>query len=72
VSLIIGLVLAAFVLVFFEVILPGGILGLLAVVCIIAATWLGFSDFGLYGGGITLLASPKNSRGLNKNSDFAG
>jgi len=57
VSLIIGLVLAAFVLVFFEVILPGGILGLLAVVCIIAATWLGFSEFGLYGGGITLLVS---------------
>ena len=52
-TLILGLILAALVLVFFEVILPGGILGLLAVACIVAATWLGFADYGAAGGALT-------------------
>ncbi|HAV13130.1 MAG TPA: hypothetical protein DCX06_06540 [Opitutae bacterium] len=47
---IIGLVVAALVLVFFEVILPGGVLGVLAAVCVILATWLGFNEFGALGG----------------------
>ncbi|HKK18919.1 MAG TPA: NfeD family protein [Opitutales bacterium] len=55
--LISGLVLAALVLIFFEVILPGGILGLLALACIVAATWLGFAGYGALGGALTLLGS---------------
>ncbi|WP_269523922.1 NfeD family protein [Coraliomargarita parva] len=46
-SLIIGLILAALVLVFFEVLLPGGILGLIAAVCVIAATVYAGLDYGL-------------------------
>ena len=46
---ILGLVLAALVLVFFEVILPGGILGLLALGCVVFATWLGFDEYGALG-----------------------
>ncbi|MEN8662324.1 MAG: NfeD family protein [Lentimonas sp.] len=48
--LIIGLILAALVFVFFEVILPGGVLGVIAGICVIAATWLGFNEFGSLGG----------------------
>lgn len=55
--LILGLVAAALVLVFFEVILPGGVLGVLAFACILAATWFGFSDYGVLGGCLTLLGS---------------
>lgn len=49
-SLLFGLIVAALVLVFFEVLLPGGLLGLLAVICVIAATWIGFADYGALGG----------------------
>lgn len=49
-SAVYGLILAALVLVFFEVILPGGILGLLAVVCWGVATWLGYVEAGILGG----------------------
>lgn len=48
-SAIVGLVFAALVLVFFEVILPGGILGLLAAACWGVATWLGYLEFGIFG-----------------------
>jgi membrane-bound ClpP family serine protease len=48
--LILSLVAAALVLVFFEVILPGGLLGLMAVICVIIATWLGFDQYGAFGG----------------------
>ena len=51
------LILLALVLVFFEVILPGGLLGALAGICIIVATWLGFSDYGLLGGFIVFMGS---------------
>ena len=43
---ILGLVGAALVLVFFEVLLPGGILGLGAAGCIIAATWIAGANHG--------------------------
>lgn len=56
-SLILGLVLTALVLIFFEVILPGGILGLAAGACILAATWLGFSEYGLVGGAGVFIGS---------------
>lgn len=55
--LILGLILAALVLIFFEVILPGGILGLLAVLLIVAATWIGFADYGAYGGAMTFIGT---------------
>lgn len=54
---IIGFVLAALVLIFFEVILPGGILGILAVACIIIASWFGFADFGPVAGISVFLGS---------------
>ena len=47
---IIGFILAALVLVFFEVILPGGVLGVIAALCVIVATWLAFDEFGALGG----------------------
>lgn len=50
---IIGLILAALVLVFFEVIVPGGILGLLALLCVAAATWIGAANYGVIGGALT-------------------
>ncbi|MGB0743498.1 MAG: NfeD family protein [Opitutales bacterium] len=56
-TLILGLIFAALVLVFFEVILPGGILGLFALGCIVAATWLGFVEFGAFGGLATFFGS---------------
>lgn len=55
--LIVGLVLAALVLIFFEVILPGGILGLMALACIVGATYVGFAEYGVFGGCLTLLGS---------------
>lgn len=45
-SAILALIFAALVLVFFEVILPGGILGVIAALCIIVATWLAGAEFG--------------------------
>lgn len=45
-STILGLIIAALILVFFEVILPGGILGVVAALCVILATWLAGSEFG--------------------------
>ena len=56
-TLIFGLIVTALVLVFFEVILPGGILGLMAAACIVAAAWLGFSDFGIVGGASVFIGS---------------
>jgi membrane-bound serine protease (ClpP class) len=53
VSLIIGLLAAALVLVFFEVVLPGGILGILAALCIIAATWAAGVEYGAGGAVLT-------------------
>jgi membrane-bound serine protease (ClpP class) len=47
---ILALILAALVLVFFEVILPGGLLGLGAAICLIIATWMGFAEYGALGG----------------------
>jgi len=56
-TLILGLILAALVLIFFEVILPGGILGLLALACIVGATWAGSVEYGAVGGVVTFLGS---------------
>ena len=44
------LILATLVLVFFEIILPGGVLGVIAMICLIAATWLAAIEYGAIGG----------------------
>lgn len=48
-SMILGLIAAALVLVFFEILLPGGVLGVLAALCVLAATWFGFESYGALG-----------------------
>ena len=54
---IIGLLVAAFILVFFEVILPGGILGIIAVLCVILASWFAGAEYGAGIGVLTLAGS---------------
>jgi membrane-bound ClpP family serine protease len=56
-STVLGLILAALVLIFFEVILPGGILGLMALVSGAVATWLAYLEFGMSGALITLFGT---------------
>lgn len=56
-SLIITLLVATFVLVAFEVILPGGILGVIAVICLIAATIITFMDYGIWAAAATFAGS---------------
>jgi membrane-bound ClpP family serine protease len=48
-SMILGFIAAALVLVFFEIILPGGVLGVLAALCVCVATWFGFELYGAMG-----------------------
>jgi membrane-bound ClpP family serine protease len=47
-SLIVTLILVALVLVAFEVILPGGVLGVISAVCLVAATILTHMDYGIW------------------------
>ena len=56
-STIIGLLVAAFILVFFEVILPGGILGIIAALCVILASWFAGAEFGVGIGFLTFAGS---------------
>ena len=56
-STIIGLLVAAFILVFFEVILPGGILGILAALCVILASWFAGDQYGAGVGILTFVGS---------------
>ncbi|TVP81494.1 MAG: hypothetical protein EA353_01495 [Puniceicoccaceae bacterium] len=56
-TIILALIIAALVLVFFEVILPGGILGLMAALCILLATWLAGAEFGASAALFTFLGS---------------
>jgi membrane-bound ClpP family serine protease len=56
-SSIIALIVAALILVFFEVILPGGILGLVAAICIIIASWIAGAEYGAGGAILTFLVS---------------
>lgn len=56
-SIIIGLIVAALVLVFFEVILPGGILGIIAALCVILATWIAGAQFGAGAAILTFVGS---------------
>jgi len=54
---IVWLIVAALVLIFFEVLLPGGILGLIAAGCIIAATVIGVQEFGVFVGATVFVGS---------------
>jgi len=54
---IIGLVIAGVLLIAVEIIVPGGILGLLGGVVLFAAVGYAFTEFGLMGAGVTFLAS---------------
>jgi len=56
-STIIGLLVAAFILVFFEVILPGGILGIIAALCVIFASWIAGDQYGAGIGILTFVGS---------------
>ena len=56
-STIIGLLVAAFILVFFEVILPGGILGIIAALCVILASWFAGAEYGAGIGVLTFAGS---------------
>jgi len=56
-TLILILILVALILTFFEVILPGGILGLIALGCVIFATILGYNEYGVVGALCVLVCS---------------
>ena len=56
-DIIIGLLVAAFILVFFEVILPGGILGTFAALCVILASWFAGAEYGAGIGILTFVCS---------------
>ena len=56
-STIIGLLVAAFILVFFEVILPGGILGIIAALCVIFASYFAGAEYGAGIGVLTFAGS---------------
>ncbi|WP_309387546.1 NfeD family protein [Cerasicoccus frondis] len=47
-TLIIGLILVALVLISFEIVVPGGILGLLGAVAVIGAVSVAYNEYGLY------------------------
>ncbi|WOO42470.1 NfeD family protein [Rubellicoccus peritrichatus] len=44
---IIGLIVLAFVLLFLEIFVPGGLLGMLAAACILGAGYIAFTEYGL-------------------------
>lgn len=46
-TIIIGLIVGAVILALGELVLPGGILGIFAFICICAATWFALEDYGL-------------------------
>ena len=54
-SAIIYLIVAAIILVFFEVILPGGILGAVAALCVLLATWIAAAQYGIGTATLTFL-----------------
>ncbi|MBT4758083.1 MAG: hypothetical protein HOO08_06785 [Opitutae bacterium] len=46
-SIILGFTVAALILVFFEVLLPGGVLGVLSALCLLVASWMGYDTYGI-------------------------
>lgn len=55
--LIVGLIVASLVLTFLEVLLPGGLLGILAAVCLVAATAITMQDYGFFIAAILFFAT---------------
>ena len=49
-SMILGFTVAALILVFFELLLPGGVLGVLSALCLLVASWMGYDTYGIIGG----------------------
>ena len=43
-------IVATLVLAFLELLLPGGVLGVLAAISLLIATWFGFDSYGFFGG----------------------
>lgn len=56
-SPIIGLIVAAIILAFFEVILPGGVLGVIAILCVFLATWISATQFGVGAAALIFLST---------------
>lgn len=54
-SLIVGLFVLGTVLIFFELIVPGGILGMLAALAMLAGCVLAFAEYGVGGGLLTFM-----------------
>ncbi|MGJ3243877.1 MAG: NfeD family protein [Opitutales bacterium] len=52
---IVFLLIACWILVALEVLLPGGILGLIGLGCLVAAVWMGHDTYGFFGALITLV-----------------
>lgn len=48
---------ATLALTFLELLLPGGILGFLAAISLLVATWLGFDNYGFFGGMIVFFGT---------------
>lgn len=55
--LIIGLILAGLILISFEILVPGGILGALGGVAVLGACWVAFTEYGFFGAAWTFLLS---------------
>ena len=49
-TLLLIFVVATLVLTFLELLLPGGVLGILAAISLLIATWIGFDIYGFFGG----------------------
>ena len=56
-SMIVGLIVATLLLVAIEIVLPGGVLGVVAVVCLIAATALTYQDYGVFSAAFVFLGT---------------
>ena len=49
-TLLLVFIVATLVLSFLELLLPGGVLGVLAAISLLIATWFGFDSYGFFGG----------------------
>ena len=54
-TLIIGLLITAFILFFFEIFLPGGVLAVVGGIMLLAASVLTYNEFGLFPGTLVLI-----------------
>lgn len=54
-SLLIGLLIAAFVLFFFEIFVPGGVLAVMGGIMLLTASVLAYNDYGFFAGTLVLI-----------------